>query len=171
MPSCVHGRYGGDKRPHEKRTKCGQKPEKNLHWLFWEPMLVPRPVLERPFQSHFNVHCRILPERDAVAHDEGMNEASYYLQHNEAGKFELNVSLFMGVSRPRKWVKVDLETKDQENAEARTRLILRLSYRLGLFPAGEVPLPKVKDPQGREKRIREGRQSGGKPLPRILTLK
>lgn len=133
-------------------------------------MLVPRPVLERPFQSHFNVHCRILPERDAVAHDEGMNEASYYLQHNEAGKFELNVSLFMGVSRPRKWVKVDLETKDQENAEARTRLILRISYRLGLFPAGEVPLPKVKDPQGREKRIREGRQSGGKPLPRILTL-
>lgn len=107
---------------------------------------------------------------DAGGHDEGMNEASYYLQHNEAGKFELNVSLFMGASRPRKWVKVDLETKDRENAEARTHLILRFSYRLGLFPAGEVPLPKVKDPQGREKRMREGR-TVGKPLPRILTLK
>lgn len=61
------------------------------------------------------------------------------------------------------------ETKDRENAEARTRLILRCSYRLGLFPAGEVPLGKVKDPQGREKRRREGR-SVGRPLPGVLTL-
>lgn len=122
-----------------------------------------------PLPVSFQCPLPNIARKGCRTHDEGMNEASYYLQHNEAGKFELNVSLFMGVSRPRKWVKVDLETKDRENAEARTRLILRLSYRLGLFPAGEVPLPKVKDPQGREKRMREGR-STGKSLPRILTL-
>lgn len=77
-----------------------------------------------------------------------MNEAFYHLQRKEDERFELNVSLFMRKSRPRKWMKVDLETKDQENVEARTRLILRCSYRLGLFPAEEVPLVKVKDPQG-----------------------
>ncbi len=98
-----------------------------------------------------------------------MNAAFYHLQRKKNERFELNVSLFMGASRPRKWVKVDLETKDRENAEARTRLILRFSYRLGLFPAGEVPLVKVKDPHGREKRIREGRQSVGRALPGVLT--
>lgn len=97
-----------------------------------------------------------------------MNTAFYHLQRKEDERFELNVSLFMGASRPRKWVKVDLETKDRENAEARARLILRFSYRLGLFPAGEVPLQKVKDPQGREKRIQEGRRAG-RPLPGVLT--
>lgn len=84
-------------------------------------------------------------------HDAEMNEASYQLQRNEAGRFKLNVSLFMGASIPRKWVKVDLETKDRENAETRTHLILRFSYRLGLFPAGEVPV-------------------SSRPLPGILTL-
>ncbi|MBS6486475.1 MAG: hypothetical protein KH348_09910 [Veillonella sp.] len=98
-----------------------------------------------------------------------MKTSSYRLQRKENGNFELNASLFMGASRPRKWVKVDLETNDRENAEDRSVLILRLSYRLGLFPADEVPLSKVKDPQGREKRRKEGRRIG-KRLPGVLTL-
>ena len=133
-----------------------------------KPMLVSR--LVRGFHgSNANIQPWLLTGKGAFFHDAGMNAAFYHLQQKEDERFELNVSLFMGASRPRKWVKVDLETKDRENAEARTRLILRCSYRLGLFPAGEVPLAKVKDPQGREKRIREGRRAG-RPLPGVLTL-
>ena len=158
-----------DKRPHEKRTKCGQKPKKNLRWLFPGTYVGFKVGSWLPWFK-CNVQPWLLTGKGAFFHDAGMNAAFYHLQRREDERFELNVSLFMGAAKPRKWVKVDLKTKDQENAEARACLILRLSYRLGLFPAEEVPLVKVKDPQGREKRIREGRQSGGRLLPRILAL-
>ena len=41
-----------------------------------------------------------------------IRDRSYRLQRKENGNFELNASLFMGASRPRKWVKVDLETNE-----------------------------------------------------------
>lgn len=112
-----------------------------------KPMLVSR--LVRGFHgSNANIQPWLLTGKGAFFHDAGMNAAFYHLQRKEDERFELNVSLFMGASRPRKWVKVDLETKDRENAEARTLLILRCSYRLGLFPCRGSAVGKGERPAG-----------------------